>query len=305
MSVDAPATAAAAEPGAPRRRPKMMPRLMLAVTLALGLWIGWQEAPREVGRWYLAAAVEHRVNADYFRIIGRNEAAQRELQQAESAMSQALAWHPASGETYLERAKWRERDGRYEESLAGCEEATRLGMSDVAVAQLKANLLMHVGKPSEAVQQAEKIDAYTRRTWDPQDDFVGLNAVAYFRSLAKEKLPEALTDIDSALRQFPASEPDAGILDTRGFVLYQMGRYEEAMTVFKTAVPLADREVSLRRNARPPVRSVHPREFTIENQQQVQGMAVIYYHASLVLEKLNRWKEAKELRGRAKELLGR
>ena len=276
---------------------------MLAVTLLLGLWIGWQESPREIGRWYLAAAVEHRTNADYSRIMGRHEAAERYRRRAAEAMSKALSWHPGSGETYLERARWRRQDQHYREALSDCEAALRLGISAVAVADVKAELLVHLGKPTEAIAEAERIHVHLSRNWTPQDDFIGLNARAYFRSLAKEQLPEALADIDAALRLVPS--PDAGILDTRGWVLYQMGRHEEAMGVFQQALGLAETELVVRKSARPSIRTLDVREFEIANERQIQSMAVIYYHASRVLEKLGRWKEAKELRAKAKELLGR
>jgi tetratricopeptide (TPR) repeat protein len=278
---------------------------MLAVTLVLGLWIGWQEAPREVGRWYLAAAVEHRVNADYLRITGDSQTAERERQAADAAMSSALHWYPKGGEIYYQRAKWRASDRQYSEALDDCEEAARLGVGEQLIAEQKVHLLMHVGKPGQAVKEAEKIHAYKHSTWNPYDDLKGLNGVAYFRALAKENLPEALANINDALKMLPPEYHSAELLDTRGYVLYQMGKYNEAMVDFKTALPRADRELTALHAGRPSVRTLDHRQFTIDKQIQIKGMGVIYYHGSQVLEKLNRWKDAKELRGKAKELLGR
>ncbi|HUE73505.1 MAG TPA: hypothetical protein VMP01_21690 [Pirellulaceae bacterium] len=303
MSQDAPV--AAATPGTPIRRRKLVPRAMLALTLVLGLWIGWTEAPREVGRWYLAAAVEHRVNADYFRIIGRPQQAAQHAQLANSYLEKALHWNADDGQAYLHRAKWRLADSESAGALADCQAAERLGISSWQVAHTKQSALVNLRRNREAVEEALKLHADARRTWSAADDVMALNGVAYFRALSREDLPLALSEINSALGQLPAGSNDAAMLDTRGFILYEMGRYEEAVSDFKFAVAKADQEVVRIRRPSALKSVVDYREFRIDQQSELRNWAVIYYHASLVLEKLNRWKEAKELRGKAKELLGR
>ena len=53
-----------------------------------------------------------------------------------------------------------------------------------------------------------------------------LNALAYGRALAHVELDQALVDIDEALSYHP-HDPD--LRDTRGWVLYHLGRFEEAL----------------------------------------------------------------------------
>lgn len=53
-----------------------------------------------------------------------------------------------------------------------------------------------------------------------------LNSLAYARALAKVELDQALVDIDEALRYHP-NEP--ALRDTRAWVYYQLGRYDEAL----------------------------------------------------------------------------
>lgn len=53
-----------------------------------------------------------------------------------------------------------------------------------------------------------------------------LNTMAYARALALRELDEALVDIDEALTYAPQ---DASLRDTRAWVLYQLGRYEDAL----------------------------------------------------------------------------
>ena len=61
------------------------------------------------------------------------------------------------------------------------------------------------------------------------DDFVrdatNLNMLAYARAMALRELDEALVDINEALTYAPQ---DPSLRDTRAWVLYQMGKYEEA-----------------------------------------------------------------------------
>ncbi len=62
------------------------------------------------------------------------------------------------------------------------------------------------------------------------DDFVrdanNLNSLAYARAVALRELDEALVDINEALTYAPQNP---SYRDTRGWVLYQLGKYEEAL----------------------------------------------------------------------------
>jgi tetratricopeptide (TPR) repeat protein len=69
-------------------------------------------------------------------------------------------------------------------------------------------------------------------------DVVTLNTLAYSRALAHVELDEALVDIDKAL-SFQPKEP--GMRDTRAWVLYHMGRYEEALVDADFAVKEMER----------------------------------------------------------------
>lgn len=60
-----------------------------------------------------------------------------------------------------------------------------------------------------------------------------LNALAYGRALAHVELDQALIDIDEALSYHPN---DADLRDTRGWVRYHLGRYEEALEDAEFAV---------------------------------------------------------------------
>lgn len=60
-----------------------------------------------------------------------------------------------------------------------------------------------------------------------------LNSRCFARGLQKVKLDGALKDCDQALK----SKPNSGdIIDSRGFVLFQMGRYQEALEAYNRAL---------------------------------------------------------------------
>ena len=74
---------------------------------------------------------------------------------------------------------------------------------------------------------ASALEAYKLWFGEKYDrDVTTLNALAYGRALANVELDQALIDIDDALGYRP-DDPD--LRDTRAWVYYQMGRYEEAL----------------------------------------------------------------------------
>ncbi len=91
---------------------------------------------------------------------------------------------------------------------------------------------------------AATLEAYKLWFGEKYDrDTTTLNAMAYGRALARVELEQALTDINEALGYRP-DDPD--LRDTRAWVYYQMGRYEEA---------LADADFAVRAKESPSIAS--------------------------------------------------
>jgi tetratricopeptide (TPR) repeat protein len=65
-----------------------------------------------------------------------------------------------------------------------------------------------------------------------------LNQLAYYRALARVELEQALQDINQALE---SDENEPALRDTRGWVLYQLGRPEEALKDAQFAVEAMER----------------------------------------------------------------
>ncbi len=74
---------------------------------------------------------------------------------------------------------------------------------------------------------ASTLEAYKLWFGEKYDRTVtNLNQIAYARALANEELDEALIDIDEALGYRP---DDPSLRDTRAWIYYRLGRYEEAL----------------------------------------------------------------------------
>jgi tetratricopeptide (TPR) repeat protein len=62
------------------------------------------------------------------------------------------------------------------------------------------------------------------------------NLIAYMRSLANTDLDQALDEINLALK----GEDNESFLDTKAWILYRMGRYDEALTAIDRSIEILD-----------------------------------------------------------------
>ncbi len=250
-------------------------RIRLWVWLLLAAMIGpcaYVQAPREVGRWYLAAA-------EVERKAGRKELADRYL-------TRAQAWAADVPIILLTRAVWRAEDGQY---VAALEDLTVLDEQlpgNVDILQQRALVLQHLGRHDEAVAAAKAVDRISLTGGIPSRA-QALNNLAYTQAVGRRELDEALAAVEKALEFEPHN---ATFLDTRGFILYQQGKYDRALDDATQAVVDFERRFDRMRS---PGRS------------DMEAVAVMRYHRALVLEKLGRFAEAKADRARAKQLIGR
>jgi len=257
-------------PAAPRPR-----NLRLLVWLLLVATIGpcaYLEAPREVSRWYLAAAQVER------------EAGRKEL--ADRQMSQAERWSPDDPAILLARAEWRRQDGQYASALEDVDAVNDRSPENPAILVLRSQILQHLGRHDEAVADWKSLDRMSMTSGIPSRP-MALNGLAYARAVGNLELDEALKGVEEALVMQPG---DPMVLDTRGFILYRQGKHEAALSDMNPAVIDIEKLLKARSSDRR----------TLE-----EGVAVVRYHRALVLEKLGRYAEAKLDRARAKQLVGR
>ena len=275
---------------APRPPQSQTARLMMWILLAAVIGpCAVLEGPSEVARWLLAAGTVDR------------EAGQSEL--AYDRLERALAWTTDNADVYLQRARWRVEDRDYAAALADCNQAhAAVGDDNAAVLMFRSQVYQHLGRHEEAIADLKTVDQLSQTTGTPTRD-TALNGLAYARAVGNLQLDEGLTGVNEALRFRPA---DPMILDTRGFLLYRLDKYADALADMNLAVAGLEKDVSkLEKQIKTgQVAGDEDSQKTILKQYH-QPLAVVLYHRALVLEKLDRADDAKKDLARAKELIGR
>lgn len=132
---------------------------------------------------------------------------------------------------------------------------------------------------------------------------VVLNEIAYLRSLALIDLDQGLWEIERALRDVTNS---AAFLDTRAWILFQMGRPKEALEDATRAVQIALGQYEAAQNTftyrvsqwlggRPEPSSADGLLTELEAGQDLWSLGVLHYHRGRILESLGRTEEAQEM----------
>jgi tetratricopeptide (TPR) repeat protein len=238
------------------------------------------EGPRERVRWYVAAAESHWERG--------NQAAAQDL------LNEILQWAPNDSSLWMRRAEWHQEMGSEEKSLADAARAldAATGAERVELLMQRAHMLQHFQRWRDAVEDWKEIRRLaegepdglegTRRRWSrPQL----LNGLAYARALAHLELSEALVEATEALRDEPDS-PD--ILDTRGYILFLLGRYDEALQDLDQAVLGKSRQQTWRRFFEEQRQQlVDLSALNRADQYYQRSLAVILYHRSLVHGRLH------------------
>lgn len=178
--------------------------------------------PKEIARWYLAAA------ANAFRLDDRA--------QGERLLARALTW-----DTRLDK------DGDYwiaqiaksqspDEQLDLLEKATRVNPQRGRQGPMLARMFVEEYDFQRAVR-ALKLGFPNGQPIHP----VERNDLAYYRALAGIELDAALADINRAIEEV-GREPT--FLDTKAWVLHSMRRNLEALPIIREAVELMDASVA-------------------------------------------------------------
>jgi tetratricopeptide (TPR) repeat protein len=115
-----------------------------------------------------------------------------------------------------------------------------------------------------------------------RDHEVLLNQRAYIRALAnaekkdQEELAAGLDDVERAL----SMQPDkAAFIDTRGYLLYLLGQYDEALNEMERAIALTE--------------DVYRREYHAADSQRLrEDLAVMYYHLALIQQAKDQKRDA-------------
>ncbi len=184
-------------------RPSFLSRPVLWFAgVAVAVFAVWYESPRELARWYAAAARDAELNADYVAM--------------EAAATTALKHAPGNPDWYLLRARARIEQQNWQaalDDLARAQSGARAAAQEWNISRYRADVLQNLGQFSEALKIWKTIVSPLPRievadeTQDPQElqrqisAFISWgNALSYARALARTELQQALRDARKVVR---------------------------------------------------------------------------------------------------------
>ncbi len=159
--------------------------------------------------------------------------------EALSWTNQALQWLPQRMAYYMFRASVHAELEQLQQALADytrvVEHDPRFARAYASRAQIYHRLQQH--------QQALADSHRAFRFWPDQNDPTVWNLLAYSQALAGQELHEALKNVEQAIALLKRQDPGdsyslAMFLDTRAYVLYRLGRHEEALRDIEQAIRL-------------------------------------------------------------------
>lgn len=160
---------------------------------------------------------------------------ERRFGDAADVCNKLLKIDPSNVKLRLFQARLYFQAGQQKKALASCEELISRRPKDPEPLNLKASILARQKDYKEAIKACNGV-----LSLDP-NDATGLNNRAYFRAMARVELKEALDDVQKALE----TEPDNVIfLDTKAYLLYLFGRFDEALADYNKILADGGRRVS-------------------------------------------------------------
>ena len=189
--------------------------VLVAVALVV-VPVAMAEFPIEVGRWYLAAAIDMSLDCDFEGAIGK--------------VDRAISLNPSDPELYQYRAGWKLRTMQLDSGLDDCDSARMLLLQSrqmdaktdkllESVASLRSVFLQHLNRHPEAVMEWKQLVSGTDQTHDGRLAH-RLNGLAYSRALGKIDLEIGVEEADRALEILGNR---AVILDPGGYLHFAAG----------------------------------------------------------------------------------
>lgn len=285
-----------------RWRARMVSRLALVLLCGLILL---NQVPREIARWYQAAALVANDRGD--------------LEAAMAALDKSLAYDPNQPNVYIQRGRWRLDSQDAEGALADSKLALTVSLQTQeyspqvqSARELGAEALQRLGRHREAIEECKSIHQEWLRLAeaDPSLQVLGrvaiaLNNLAYYRARGNLDLEEALQEIEGALAVLGTlqggSDSDKHntdlyiLLDTRGYIHYRLGNYEQALADLDAAVSGAEQNFQTRLRRLNWQMQLMPDAQTYQYQVTLlrNNLAVIYHHRGLIYQAIGREEAAK------------
>lgn len=277
------------EPEPPSRPKKTTWAGILTIGVFVGLLFGpvlYTWLPAEIARWHHAAAKEQRVDGD--------------LDGALQSIDRAIAQFPERDDLRVQRVSWLREKGEYATALEECNQLVDKAPQDVDALLLRSQILQNLGRFNEAVEDNESAVEMSPEA-RPNVRGTLLNGLAYSRALAKSRLGDALDEIEQSIAIIGE---DPALLDTRGFIRYLRGEYDEARKDLDRSVSSIETLHAALTKAYNGEELGLPdrRDGKLELERAAQSVAVIRYHRLLVLTALGDDDGAEADRQRVQEL---
>lgn len=156
---------------------------------------------------------------------------------ADFYLARAAGKFPDNPEVYIRRGGLMLGDGREEQAIKEFRTAMNHATSDI----MRSEIWGYIGDARHAIalksgkgwRNAYADFERALKAWP--DNAMVLNNYAYYLSLEGRRLNEALAMSERAVK---LSENNASYLDTQAWVLYRLGRYEEARSIMRQALSL-------------------------------------------------------------------
>ncbi len=202
-------------------------RVFFVVILLLFLTSLALQSPREISRWYLAAARETHAQYERQAAAARklaaetkakravssgdvgdsfpkqaaemDAAAEKTFQAAVALVERAARWAPDDVELDRQLGLWYLHAQKYDLSLKCFDQIIKLRPNDPNGYQWRGAVLLEQKRYLDAVRDADEIVRLVKRGGSDLPLNQALNEAAYFRALAKEDLEKALHDADEAI----------------------------------------------------------------------------------------------------------
>jgi tetratricopeptide (TPR) repeat protein len=238
--------------------------------------------PLERGNWKIAAAMNLQLDGKLDEALAKTDEA---LGQSMTRMS----WRRYRAELQVER-------GDYGAALADLNEVLESTPNDPRALLWRSQVYHHLGRHEAAIADSKRLYDLDGGRMAARSDM--LNGLAYARAIGNRELDDALEDVNRALE---GREEDPAYLDTRGFVYYRLGKYDQAEADMQKAVAGMELIYAMLKTA-----STRD-EFDVRNRDArlreiKKSVAVLYYHYSLVLAKRGKIDKAAHYRNEVREL---
>lgn len=165
--------------------------VVLAAVALVVVPVAVAEWPREMARWYQAAAMERNLDGDY--------------ESAVASMDRAIAWHDTDPLLYLQRAQYKLSAEQWESGLEDCDRARQLVPDSPSIGALRSQFLQHLGRHREAVAELGEIlhasgDTLPSDRAGQLERADQLNRMAYTMAVGDINLEQGLLAVEASLQ---------------------------------------------------------------------------------------------------------